>query len=133
MEKVDTQIILGRSENQAIELLKTVFDASGNYQNLNIAQRLHIIQKPEFIEGYKEIVSILNKANLELDRIAMDGIIKPKEANKTEQQQIDKLKNLVAGKVKISDKQKLCPGCQKPIPKTWTSHRKPDGCGWGEK
>jgi hypothetical protein len=99
-------IKLGQAKNQATEVLCS----------LNIDSNEEI-----FFKYYKPLVKRFFKINNEIDKEVINELNSEKETKVTNEQK------------SISDKQQYCPGCKKPIPKTWKSHKiQFGGCGWGE-
>ena len=87
-------ILIGRCENQALELMK-----SSNFFDTEVQN------------SYNQLVKILYKLNLHVEAELMNPQTKEVPHKETS----------------LSSKQKLCPRCKKPIPKTWTHHIE---CGW---
>ena len=105
MEQNDS-IRLGQAKNQAVQLTKIIY-ADTTFMTME-----------KYMKVYKDAVKLFWDANNELDAEILQG--QPVKKDIPISQEVKK----------PSDKQKLCPSCGIPIPKTWTSHRKPGGCGW---
>lgn len=101
-------IILGQSQNQAIELIKVGLQTG----EVNLQA---FLESDEFAKTYERAVEILfNKNKGQHQRFVYNQ--KPKEEVKQEQP-----------KKELSPNQKACPKCQKPMPLTWKYHKE---CGW---
>ena len=101
-EEKNFNIILGRSQNQAIELLLKVQPFSFDIE-----------------AKYKEFTRKLFKWNCELQEELLnfgEALGDPVTEEVIQDSEI-----------KLSDKQKLCPKCNKAMPKSWKRH---DVCGW---
>jgi hypothetical protein len=113
--QIDKDIILGRSQNQAVELLKTEMLISRYEDDV-----IKFMQENKQVYG--ELVEQLFNINCEqherLCRIQQQKPQQPFPVKKPEP---------VKQNQKISDKQKACPQCSKPMPKSWQFHT---DCGW---
>ena len=97
------EIILGQSQKQALDSI------------LHIHNEVHITLLEK---EYKACTRLFFRMNRELsDELLDNAAVQVKATGDKEE------------RLKISDKQKECPNCKKPIPKTWKNHFE---CGWKE-
>ena len=111
----ETRIALGQAKNQAVSIMSN-----------------EIRYITDFEGTYKKYVRNFFKWNSELDAELLNN------SDEGLNHAIDAVPHQPAIKSKVADitpspKQKYCPKCNVIIPKSWTEHRKPEGCGWGVK
>jgi hypothetical protein len=109
MEKTNTQIILGRSENQASKLMTDILLG----KDVCMQDLKEVVASVQFKEDYKFITRKLFEYNCALD-----------------EELIEDKKDTFENKVKTpSPKQKYYPKCKEIIPLSWKQHLV---CGWKE-